>query len=68
VSKSHHCGHGRCGVCGDAGEARRAREDEAAKIDEELELTDEASALVDELVSGPGRIIPKLAAALRRKK
>jgi hypothetical protein len=34
MSKSHHCGHGRCGVCGDAGEARRDREEDAARADE----------------------------------
>lgn len=33
MSRSYHCGHGRCLVCGDDGAARRAREEDASRVD-----------------------------------
>lgn len=36
--------------------------------DDIVELTEESTRLVDDLIHGPGRVIPKLAAALARRK
>ena len=48
MSRSHHDGHGRCGVCGDAGESRRKRES-AWWLADERELGDVShDMLVDE--------------------
>lgn len=47
MSRSHSCGHGRCGVCGDAGAARRLREEDAALADEREDPDPRGTAKLD---------------------